>query len=161
MLPSSVQPADLAAVLPGRWAVVQPKGGTSLSLAGPDGALAPIYGDSTVPAPSSPPLVHLEIVTASLVAPRPWLLLERDVLPTASASSDTWASTLTLLFPGDPAAGVGPELHDLGTAIGLFARTTFASPDGRYLLYIDGGRLHSIDVSTQTDVAAPAQYLFQ
>lgn len=160
-LPATVQAVDIAAVLPGHWTVVHPDGGTSLSLVGPDGVEVPLYGDPTAPAPSRAPLAELEIVTESLVAPRPWLLVEKDVLPSSSASSDTWASTLTLIFPGDPARGVAPELHDLGTAAGIFARTTFPSADGRHVLYIDAGRLHCVDVSTRADVAAPAQYLFR
>ena len=160
-LPASVQPVDVAAVLPGKWTVVQPNGGTSLSLVGPDGVETTLYGDPTVPAPSSAPLLGLEIIAESLVAARPWLLLEKDVIPTSSASSDTWVSTLTLIFPGDPASGVAPELNELGTATGIFARTTFASADGRYLFYLDRGRLHSVDVTTRADVATPSPYRFQ
>jgi hypothetical protein len=160
-LPATVQPVDVAAVLPGHWTVVQPDGGTSLSLVGPDGVVTPLYGDPTAPAPSFPPLTELEIVTESLVAPRPWLLVEKDVLPASGSSSDTWASTLTLVFPGDPASGVAPELQELQTGSGLFARTTFPSADGRYLFYLDHGRLHAVDVRTRTDVATPAPYRFQ
>ncbi len=160
-LPASVQPTDVAAVFPGHWTVVQPNGGTSLSLVGLDGVETTLYGDPSAPAPSSPPQIELEIVTESLVASRPWLLLEKDVLPTSTSSSDTWVSTLTLIFPGDPANGVAPELHELGTYTGIFARTTFSSADGRYLVYLDHGRLHAVDVTTRADVATPPPYLFQ
>jgi hypothetical protein len=160
-LPSWVTAGAVAAVQPGHYAIVSRPNGTSLAIVAPDGTAASLYGDPDAAPPVAPFTDIVTVATESLTAVRPWILVEEYRVPTPNAGLEAQRVVDTLIFPGDPAAGVLPELHQLLDITGGNGRIYFPSATGRHVMYLGSGQLHSIDVSTLTDLAAPAKYIFE
>ncbi len=160
-LPSWVTAGEIAAVQPGRYAIVSRPNGTSLVIVGQDGSTAPLYGDPDAAPPVAPLNDIVNVAAESLGAARPWILVEEYRLPTPNAGVEAQRVTDTLIFPGDPATGALPESHQLLDSTGTNGRIYFPSATARHVMYLGSGQLHSVDVTTLTDLAAPAKYLLE
>ncbi len=160
-LPSWVTASSIAAVQPGRYAIASRSNGTSLVIVGPDGAAAPLYGDPDAAPPAKMFTDIVDIVAQSLGAPRPWIVVAEFLVAGPDAGLAGQREIDTLIFPGDPATGVLPESHTLLDVTGGNGRIYFPSRTGRHVMYLGSAQLHSIDVTTLTDLAAPAKYAFE